>query len=180
MQAILTSWQNFYNIIGSASATLTGLLFVATTLIAGIEQKNAVTNAGLSAFTTPTFVHFCAVLLLTAIFSAPWPTVMSVSLVLGFSGLGGVIYLIIVIRLMRRVPDYHTPIKDWLWYLAFPLFAYVFLISMAIALPANPGLVLYFINATMIALLFIGIHNAWDLVTYLAVERAHPETKDRN
>jgi hypothetical protein len=177
MQAILTSWSNFYNIIGSASATLTGLLFVATTLIAGIEQKNSVTNAGLSAFTTPTFVHFCAVLLLTAIFSAPWPTVTSVSLVLGLSGLGGVIYLIIVIQLMRRVPDYHAPLKDWLWYLTFPLIAYVVLISTAIALPSNPGLVLYFINATMIALLFIGIHNAWDLVTYLAVERAHPENK---
>jgi len=28
--------------------------------------------------------------------------------------------------------------------------------------------------------LFIGIHNAWDLVTYLAVERAHPENRDRD
>jgi hypothetical protein len=47
LQAYLTSWQNFYNIIGSAAATLTGLLFVATTLIAGIDQQNATTNAGL-------------------------------------------------------------------------------------------------------------------------------------
>jgi hypothetical protein len=29
----------------------------------------------------------------------------------------------------------------------------------------------------MIVLLFTGIRNAWDLVTFLAVERSHPEHK---
>jgi hypothetical protein len=156
------------------------LLFVATTLIAGIDQQNSTTNAGLSAFTTPTFVHFCAVLLVTAILSAPWPTASSVSLVLGLLGLAGVLYLILVMQLMRHMPTYHTPFKDWIWYFACPLLIYIVLLAAAIALPANPALVLYIISAAMVALLFIGIHNAWDLVTYLAVERAHPEKKDQD
>lgn len=49
----LTNWQNFYMIIGSAAATLTGLMFVATTLIAGLERHVSTLDAGISAFNTP-------------------------------------------------------------------------------------------------------------------------------
>ncbi len=171
----LPSWQNFYIIIGSGAATLTGLMFVVTTLIAGTGRHATVLNAGVSAFTTPTIVHFCVVLLIAGILSAPWQSFWSLSLLLGLTGLGGGIYLIIVIPIMRNVPDYQTPLKDWLWYLAFPLIAYVALIIAAIMLTANPGLVLYFISAVMVMLLFISLHNAWDLVTYLAIERSHAE-----
>ncbi len=176
-QPLLASWQNFFIIIGAASATLTGLMFVVTTLMAGLESQVSTLNAGTSAFTTPTIVHFCAVLLMAGILSAPWPAFLEISLVLGLSGLAGVVYLIVVMRRMRFMPDYATPLKDWIWYMALPLLAYLVFIAAAIALPANPSLVLYFISAGMAGLLFISIHNAWDLVTYLAVERSHPADK---
>lgn len=32
----------------------------------------------------------------------------------------------------------------------------------------------------VVALLFVGIHNAWDLVTFLAIDRSHPENKSRD
>ncbi len=176
---ILNNWQNFYMIIGTAAATLTGLMFVATTLIAGIDRHAETMYAGISAFNTPTVVHFGAVLLFAGILSAPWQAVSSVRLVLGMFSLGGVFYLLIVMRRMRHVPDYETPWKDWLWYLAFPLFAYVVIILAAMALPSNPALALYSISAAMLLLLFLGIHNAWDLVTYLAIERSHSENNGR-
>jgi hypothetical protein len=176
----LTNWQNFYIIIGSAAATLTGLMFVVTTLIAGIDRHISALNAGISAFNTPTIVHFCGVLLIAGILSAPWQAFSSISLLLGLSGLGVVLYLSIVIRRMRHIPGYHTPLKDWLWYSVFPLIAYIVLIFAAVALPANPALALYIISAVMVVLLFIGIHNAWDLVTYLAIERSHPETESQD
>ncbi len=175
----LSNWQNFYLIIGTAAATLTGLMFVATTLIAGIERHVSTLNAGISAFNTPTVVHFCAVLLIAGILSAPWQAFSSVRLLLGLLGLGMVLYLIIVMRRLRQVPHYQTPLKDWLWYMALPLTAYIVLIVAAIVLPANPALALYIISAAMVVLLFLGIHNAWDLVTYLAVERSHSENKSR-
>jgi hypothetical protein len=31
----------------------------------------------------------------------------------------------------------------------------------------------------MVMLLFLGIHNAWDLVTFFAVERSHAEKMSR-
>ncbi len=173
----LSNWQNFYMIIGTAAATLTGLMFVVTTLIAGIETHVSTLNAGISAFNTPTVVHFCAVLLIAGILSAPWQAFSNVGLLLALVGLGMVLYLIIVMRRMQHIPQYQTPLNDWLWYMAFPLIAYIILIVAAIALPANPALGLYIISAVMVGLLFLGIHNAWDLVTYLAIERSHSENK---
>ncbi len=173
------NWQNFYTIMGTAAATLTGLMFVATTLIAGIDMRAPTVNAGISAFNTPTVVHFCAVLLLAGILSAPWQTFSSVSLLLGPFGLGLVIYLIIIMRRIRRVSHYQSTREDWLWYIALPFLAYILLIVAALMLPANPAPALYVIGAAMILLLFLGIRNSWDLVTYLAVERSHPEKESR-
>jgi hypothetical protein len=175
--AILSAWHNFYILIGTAAATLTGLMFVATTLVAGLDRHMATLHAGLSAFSSPTVVHFCAVLLLAGILSAPWQTFSSLAWVLGVLGLGMVSYMIGVMRQMAKVPQYQTPLKDWFWYMVFPFIAYVVIVGAAIALPASPALALYLISAAMLALLFLGIHNAWDLVTYLAVQRSHAENK---
>jgi hypothetical protein len=175
----LSDWQNFYTIMGTAAATLTGLMFVVTTLIAGIDTQLSTLNAGVSAYNTPTVVHFCAVLLLAGIFTAPWQTFFSVSLLLGLVGLGMASYLIVVLRRMWRVPNYQTTLEDWLWYMAFPLLAHVLLIVAAFVLPEHPAPALYLVSAAMMLLLLVGIRNAWDMVTFLAVERAHSENKNR-
>jgi hypothetical protein len=171
----LSGWLTFTTLTGTAAATLTGLMFVAITLIASIETHVPTMNAALSAFSNPTITHFCAVLVIAAILSAPWPSFTSLSLLLGLVGLGLTMYMLLVIRRMRRVPGYQTPLRDWLWYLAVPLGAYMVLLLSALVLPSNPELMLYFIAAVMLTLLLTGIRNAWDLVTFLAVERAHPE-----
>src|SRR5574341_511847 len=166
----LSHWQNFYMIMGTAAATLTGLMFVATTLVAGIETHVSTANAGISAYNTPTVVHFSAVLLLAGILSAPWQTFSILSLVLGLLGLGMVLYSIIVMQRLRRVPHYQSTLEDWLWYLALPLLAHVSLIVAAFMLSENPAMALYIVGAGMILLLLVGIRNAWDMVTFLAVE----------
>src|SRR5215510_10169861 len=91
---LLSNWQNFYMIMGTAAATLTGLMFVATTLLAGLNTHTATANAGISAYNTPTVVQFCAVLLLAGILSAPWQAFSTISLLLGLLGLGMVFYSI--------------------------------------------------------------------------------------
>jgi len=165
--------------MGTAAATLTGLMFVVTTLIAGIDAHLSTLNAAVSAFNTPTVVQFGGVLLLAGILSAPWQTLSSLSLLLGLVGLGMVIYFMVVLRRMRRVPHYQSTLEDWLWYLAFPLLAHVLLIVAAFVLPENPAPALYIVGATMILLLLVGIRNAWDMVTFLAVERTHAEDKSK-
>jgi hypothetical protein len=45
----------------------------------------------------------------------------------------------------------------------------------ALVLPAQPALALYFIAAAVVALLFLGLHNAWDLVIYFAIVRSQSD-----
>ena len=176
---LLSQWQNFYMIMGTAAATLTGLMFVASTLIASIDAHLPTLNAAVSAFNTPTVVHFGTVLLLAGILSAPWQTFSSLSLLLGLLGLGMVLYSIMVLRRLRRVPHYQSTLEDWIWYMALPLLAHILLIIAAFMLPTSPGPALYIVGAGMILLLLVGIRNAWDMVTFLAVERAHAEKESR-
>lgn len=176
---LLSQWQNFYMIMGTAAATLTGLMFVVTTLIAGIDTQQSILNPAVSAFNTPTVVHFGIVLLLAGILSAPWQTFSNVGLLLGLVGLGMVIYSIVVMRRMRQVPHYQSTLEDWSWYLALPLLANVALIVAAFMLQVNPAPALYIVGAAMLLLLLVGVRNAWDMVTFLAVERAHAENKSR-
>jgi len=58
-----------------------------------------------------------------------------------------------------------------------PFLAHVSLIIAAFVLPKNPVPALYIVGLAMIILLLTGIRNAWDMVTFLAVERAHSENK---
>ncbi len=174
---LLASWQSFYTLVGTAAATLTGLMFVATTLVAGIDTYVSTANAGIAAFNTPTVVHFCAVLLLAGILSAPWQTYSIASLLLGLLGLGMVLYLIVILRRLRQVPHYQSTLEDWLWYLVFPLVADLALIVAAFMLQGNPAPALYIVAAAVIVLLLVGIRNAWDMVTFLAEDRAHSENK---
>ncbi|HEX6554254.1 MAG TPA: hypothetical protein VF026_15920 [Ktedonobacteraceae bacterium] len=173
----LATWQNFYVLIGTAAATLTGLMFVAITLIARTQRR---ASGALGAFATPNVVHFGAALLVAAILSAPWPALWNADLLLGLSGLGGVIYVVIVVRRTRRQTDYQPVLEDWLWHTVFPLVSYTALVAAAMVLPGNPAPALFVIGAATVLLLFIGIHNAWDAVTYIIIERSQSENKSQD
>ena len=173
----LTTWQNFYTIIGTAAATLTGLMFVVVTLIAGVRVRASSPSSGIAVFSTPNVVHFGAALLVAAILSAPWQALWPAGLLLGLAGLGGMIYVVIVLRRARRQTDYQAVLEDWLWHTVLPLVSYTALLVAAIVLPGHPAPALFVIAAATVLLLFIGIHNAWDNVTYIALELSQRENK---
>jgi hypothetical protein len=174
----LATWQNFYVIIGSSAGALTGLMFVVITLIAGSRVQRS--SGTIAAFGTPTVVHFCAALLVAAILSAPWQALWNAGLLLGLSGLGGVTYVVIVVRRTRHQTDYKPMLEDWLWFVVFPLVSYTVLVVAAILLPGNPAPALFGIGAVTVLLLFIGIHNAWDTVTYVTIEHSQSENKSQD
>src|SRR5437016_11493373 len=89
----LAAWESFYVIVGSSGAALTGLQFVVIAIIADSRRRSSLTEV--SAFGTPNVVHFCAVLLLSAIVSAPWPGLGGVAFTLGGCGIAGVAYGIV-------------------------------------------------------------------------------------
>jgi hypothetical protein len=164
----VTDWASFYVIIGSSAAVMTGLMFVVVTLIAGNRVQAG--SAPMATFNTPNVVHFCLALLVAAILSAPWPSLGLAAVILGITGLGGVAYTSIVLRRIRRQTAYTPVLEDWLGHVIFPLTAYAALVIAAMVLPDNSSPALFIIGAVTISLLFIGIHNAWDTVTYLVTE----------
>jgi hypothetical protein len=173
----LATWQNFYVIIGSAAATLTGLMFVVITLLAGVRARASLTGDGITIFNTPNVVHLCAALLIAVLLSAPWQVLWQASLLLGLAGLAGVSYIALVLRRMRRQTNYQPVLEDWLWHTILPLVSYTAFVVAALALPGNPVPVLFVIGAATVLLLFIGIHNAWDNLIYIIFEFSQLENK---
>ena len=171
----LAPWGNFYVIIGSSAGALTGLQFVVIALIA--QTQHTASMLEIRAFATPTIVHFCAALLISGILSAPWHALSSASVALSVVGAAGAIYALMVVRHARRQTGYAPDVEDWLWYTVFPILVYAVLLVSAVVLPRRPVTLMFVIAATVLGLLFVGIHNAWDTVTYLAVRHSQGAKK---
>ena len=163
----LADWENFYVIVGSSAGALTGLQFVVIALIA--DARAARSMLEIRAFGTPTIVHFCVALLICAIGSAPWHAVSQIGVCLGICGAAGVAYSSRVISHARKQSGYTPDAEDWFWYAALPLLAYAMLLAGAIMLALRPAVALFVVAAAALVLMFNGIHNAWDTVTFIAV-----------
>ncbi len=172
---MLTSWESFYVIVGSSGGALIGLQFVVITLIA--ERRELATSDSLSAFGTPTVVHLTGALLVSAIMSAPWPSLLPVSVALMMCGLGGLAYGAVVIRRARRQTTYEPVWEDWLWYAALPCTVYAVVGLAAAFMPVHPETTSFVIGGAALALLLIGIHNAWDTVTHIVVSSTAARAK---
>jgi len=169
----LAAWQDFYVIVGSSAAALVGLQFVVIALVAEISTPT--TGHSANAFGTPTIVHFCAVLLTATIVSAPWHTIYGPSPAIATAGLGGLGYTLIILKRVRRQTDYAPVLEDWICHTVLPLIAYAALLVDGILLPGDTATCLFMVGGASLLLLFIGIHNAWDAVTYFAISRRKGE-----
>jgi len=163
--APLVGWESFYVIVGSSAAALTGLQFVVIALINDLHTRASGDTLG--AFGTPTVVHFCIALLTAAILSAPWATLGSPAIALGVTGLGGLLYAAIVIRRARRQRDYKPVLEDWIFHTMLPVVAYGSITGGGLALVRHAGGAMFAVGFATLLLVFIGIHNAWDTVTWL-------------
>jgi hypothetical protein len=176
---LFRSWETFYVIVGSAAGALTGLMFVVMTLVS--DHRGSAQQ--LNAFGTPTVVHFGNVLLVSAIMAAPWPSAAAARVPLLLFGVFGVGYMLVVLRRTRRQPDYHPVLEDWLCHAVLPLAAYAAIAAAATALPGRQVPALFAIGGSAVLLLFVGLHNSWDTVTYVLVrrweQRDHHETAPR-
>ena len=166
---VLTPWSSFYIMTGSSAAALTGLMFVVITLVTGVGRTRR-SRDGVSTFSTPTVLHFSTTLLASAILSVPWRSLVHPAALLGLAGLFGLVYLLRVMYLTKRLTVYRADLEDWFWYTILPLIAYGSILAGAIMLPANAVNALFALAAGVLLLIFIGIRNAWDIVTYLAIE----------
>jgi len=174
VSSVLIPWSNFYIMTGSAAAGLTGLMFVVITLVTGVERLRRAPD-GISTFSTPTVAHFGAALLVSAILNAPWPTLVFPSVLLALAGLYGVVYVVHLVSRARRLSLYNPDIEDWTWYTVLPFLAYAAILVGGIVLWRAAVPALFALAAGALSLIFIGIRNAWDIVTYIAIGRPNDQ-----
>jgi hypothetical protein len=166
-ESLFGAWESYYVIIGSSAAALTGLQFVVMALIADSERRGG--SQTIAAFGSPTVVHFCSALLISAVFSAPWRALASAGTAGGLIGLGGLAYTGVVFRRTRRQTGYRPVFEDWLWHTILPALSYLALLVSGGMLAREGGL--FAVAGAALLLVFIGIHNAWDTITLLAVDQ---------
>jgi hypothetical protein len=160
----LAEWESFYIIVGPSAGALIGLQFVVLTLI-GERPTTRVAEAG-AAFITPMIVHYEIVLLLSALLLAPWHSILPISIIWGAVGFVGFVYQCVVVRRMRRQETYKPGFEDWLFYVVLPFVPYLLLMVSPFAAPSHEREAVFALGAATVLLLFVGIHNSWDTISY--------------
>ena len=172
---LFNEWDSFYVMLGGAAAALTGLMFVVITIVT--DNQTGGTEDGLSTFSTPTVVHFCNALFVSAVMAAPFHAFLPITIILGLAGVVGLVNVTNIARKTSKLTTYRPDFEDWLWNVVLPFVAYATLVEGALGLRSSPALALYAPAAAVTLLIFIGIHNAWDVVTYLATGKAKDQDR---
>lgn len=166
----LREWQNFYFMIGTASATLVGLMFVAVSL--GADLPTASDQSSVNTFVTPMLVHFSSVLLISAFILVP--TFRQISLGLTLLVSGGILTAYsarIGWRFMQHPGSSGYTRSDVKWYVLFPLIADILLLVVALGLLAGLIEILNLLAFALVVLLLDSVRNTWDLMLWIAKSR---------
>ena len=165
----LKEWDDFYVILGSSAAGLTGLTFVVIALAADARR---ISPAGLAAYVAPTIVHFGCVLAVAVFLCVPHQTTKWLSYGFVAGGSAGIIYVGTIAVGMRRIARQYQPVlEDWLWHVTGPALLYAAVLVLGLLMRESPEDSLYGIAAVATALLFIGIHNAWDVAISISTQK---------
>jgi hypothetical protein len=162
-------WHDFYLMVGTAAATLIGLLFVSLSLNDEVIIRKE--NADLRALATHTFSNFMSVLMFAVLFLIPHQVPLGLGLpLLGIGGLG--LYNIGRHFLERR----HERPRVWgmggiARSFVIPIFCFgtLMIIATSVLLGQTGGL--YWLIPVMILLLIAASRNAWDLLMRLREPR---------
>ena len=164
---LLHDWHDFYILIGTASATLVGLMFVAASI--GTSVFNEEHRAPMTAFITPTVAHFAAVLFASLMISIPTHTWLTLGGLLGAEGLAGSIYCgrILVQIIIRH--SFNVDLIDRVFYALIPILGYLLVLISAVLLLMQSAASADLIAAALLMLLLAGIRNAWDMMVWIVI-----------
>src|SRR4051812_10623290 len=152
----VVAWHDFYVIVGSAGAGLTGLMFVVVSL--GQRTFAESRDTGVRAFVTPTVVFFTSVLVIAAAMTVPHLGSSTTALLLTAGSLAVLGYLLTRgTHRMWRTSNLDRP--DWWWYFGLPVLSYGAMIVGATLTWRRDERGLDVVAAATIALLVVGIRN---------------------
>jgi len=172
------SWASFYILVGTAAATLAGLMFVALSL--GMNVMTDITKETFDLFVTPSILYFGTALVLAAVMLVPTFTPMGLALTLLLFGVIGfwitVAYVRAIIALGKRAGDFHW--SDWVAEVVLPLISYPLILAAALSFAlSREGIAFSILAFAPITLLLSGIGNTWSVV--MAIIGRHTENQNR-
>lgn len=169
LSALLREWHDFYVLVGTASATLVGLMFVAVSIGTAIFDEDH--RAALTAFITPTVMHFASVLFACLFATMPSHTWYTLGGFLGAGALAGSIYSGgLVVQMMVRL-RFKIDLEDRLFYSLLPLAGYALALVGAVTLFTHSAVLSAdLIAAAVLTLLFAAIRNAWDMMVWIVIK----------
>jgi hypothetical protein len=173
---LLEAWHDFDLLIGTAAATLVGLMFVAASIGASVFLEKD--RAAMKAFISPTVVHFSAVLVVAIVSLIPshdWPALAGL---LALVGIPGAVYSA-NLWLQLFVRRFNIDIVDRLFYALIPVLGYLLLLLAALVLFRQSPAGLDLLAAAQITLLLAGIRNAWDMMLWIVIRAPTPNVGDR-
>ncbi len=160
------AWHDFALLLGTASATLIGLLFVAASVGASVFTLER--QAPLRVFLSPSVVHFCSVLAASLIAVAPVGDWHLLGALITGTGIFGAIYAALVCRTLVRSHLVSTlDLSDRVWYAAIPAVGYAVMLAAGAMLIRGLDSGCDLLAASMGLLLAAGIRNAWDITTWI-------------
>ncbi len=165
---LLHDWHDFYVLVGTASATLVGLMFVAVSI--GTAVFNEDRRAGMTAFITPTVMHFAAALFACLLVTIPTHSWRTLGSLLGAGSLGCSIYcggLVVQIIIRHR---FNVDLIDRLFYALLPLLGYLLALIAAVLLLLHATASADLIAAAVLTLLLAAIRNAWDMMVWIVIK----------
>jgi hypothetical protein len=169
--AVAATWQNFYLLVGTAAATLIGLMFVAITFGAGLVTAQSAPSA--RAFLDPPFAHFVTVLFTACLLVCPATSARVLGVALLLVAALRTSALIGVARRMREAHAKYGDIElsDWLMGVVLPGGCYAGLVATGGGFLVGRAEAFSALAVATVAILLIGVFGAWELMLWLALTR---------
>src|SRR5271165_1363294 len=166
----MSRWHEFYMLLGTASATLVGLLFVAASVSSGVFTRDR--RAPMRVFLSASVVHFSSILAVCLIVLAPVQSWLTFGLLIAGGGIFGLVYCGLIWRdMIKDGLNASIDLEDRIWYVAIPVAGYLLETAAGVALASRlaPGRAV--LAASVGTLMVAGIHNAWDITIWMITRR---------
>ena len=162
---MLQDWHDFYLMVGPSAAALVGWLFVIATLTSGFDRERAI--HGSRVYSTPTVFHLGVIIFISGGALAPHLSAAALAVVTIGTGVAGLLYCCYVAIELRsgRLEGHRLDF----WYYAFATgLAYAGLGLAGLLLDLGHAAGPWLLGGSLLTMLLIAIHNAWDLVNWMA------------
>jgi len=176
---LIEDWHDFDVLVGTAAATLVGLMFVAASIGASVLHREG--SRGVEGLhISPTVVHFTTVLVIAVVALVPtheWDTLASLLALVGVAGAVYSVNVWIELFIHRR---FNVDIVDRLFLRSNPLVGHLLLLLAALFLWRQSEAGLDLLAAGQITLLLAAIRNAWDMMIWIMIRASTGEPGSRD